>query len=248
MAAGSSRVAGAAAASSPLNYIGRSPDCHIRHETWAPWRYYINIQTKKISRQIIFSACKLANTSSNVLDDSRAWWVHRERHGHSTIPASTKWGPAIVFCTILLLCGDVQLNPGPRTLDICQAVVSGFPKPMHCAVLNGAGSRGNTPANTMSGRNIGQMLMTPVPSRSIPTNPTQAISCLKQQQMKLFQTVNQANVLWDVKTKLKGIFGGHLNIWSIVSKTEQLEHLLMGINYLCLTETWLTPKTHCPRI
>lgn len=63
--------------------------------------------------------------------------------------------------------------------------------------------------------------------------------------MKLFQTVNHANVLWDVKTKLKGIFGGHLNIRSIVSKTEQLEHLLTGsnIDYLCLTETWLTPKT-----
>ena len=43
--------------------------------------------------------------------------------------------------------------------------------------------------------NIGQMLITPVLSRSIQTNPTQATSFLKQQQMKLFQTVNHASVL-----------------------------------------------------
>lgn len=74
---------------------------------------------------------------------------------------------------------------------------------------------------------------------------TQATSFLKQQQMKLFQTFSHASVLWDAKTKPKGIFGGHLNIQSIISKTEQLEHLLTdsNIDYLCLTETWLTLNT-----
>ena len=95
---------------------------------------------------------------------------------------------------------------------------------------------------------IGQMLITPVPSRSIPTNPTQATLFLTQQRMKLFQTVNHASVLWDAKTKPKGIIGGHLNIQSIISKTEQLEHLLTdsNIDHLGLTETWLTP--HTPRL
>lgn len=58
----------------------------------------------------------------------------------------------------------------------------------------------------------------------------------------MFQTVNHAAVLWNPKTKPKAIFGGHLNIRSIVSKTEQLEYLLTysNLDYLCLTETWLT--------
>lgn len=68
---------------------------------------------------------------------------------------------------------------------------------------------------------------------------------VKQQQTKLFQTVNHASVLWNPNTKPKGIFGGHLNIRSIISKTEQLEHLLTdsNVDYLCLTETWLTSTT-----
>ena len=48
----------------------------------------------------------------------------------------------------------------------------------------------------------------------------------KQQATKMFQTVNHAIVLWDPKIKPKGIYGGHLNIRSVVSKTEQLEQLL----------------------
>lgn len=37
------------------------------------------------------------------------------------------------------------------------------------------------------------------------------------------------------------MFGGHLNIRSLISKSEQLEKLLVDSNldYLCLTETWL---------
>lgn len=74
---------------------------------------------------------------------------------------------------------------------------------------------------------------------------TTNLALIKQQRTKLFQTVNHANVLWNPKSKPKGIFGGHLNIRSVVSKTEQLEHLLTDSNldYLCLTETWLTPTT-----
>lgn len=67
----------------------------------------------------------------------------------------------------------------------------------------------------------------------------------KQQATKMFQTVNHAKVLWDPQVKPKGIFGGHLNIRSVLSKTEQLEQLLTNSNldYLCLSETWLTPTT-----
>ena len=110
-------------------------------------------------------------------------------------------------------------NPGPMPLDICQTANPDIVRPAKCAAFTGTGTRGNIP----------------------PTIPTQTTSTsLKQQQMKLFQTVNHASVLWDAKSKPKGIFGGHLNIRSIISKTEQLEHLLTdsNIDYLCLTKTW----------
>lgn len=67
----------------------------------------------------------------------------------------------------------------------------------------------------------------------------------KQTTFRLFQTVNHAKILWDPKVKPKGILGGHLNIKSVVSKTEQLEHLLTDsiLDFLCLSETWLKPST-----
>lgn len=67
----------------------------------------------------------------------------------------------------------------------------------------------------------------------------------KQQRYRLFQTVNHAKVLWDPEVKPKGVFGGHLNIRSAVSKSEQLEQLLThsNLDFLCLSETWLKPTT-----
>lgn len=64
----------------------------------------------------------------------------------------------------------------------------------------------------------------------------------KQQATKMFQIVNHAKVLWDPLIKPKGLFGGHLNIRSLVSKYEQIEQLLTNSNlhYLCLSETWLS--------
>lgn len=59
---------------------------------------------------------------------------------------------------------------------------------------------------------------------------------------KFFQTLNQARTVWDPRCKDKGLFGGHLNIRSMTTKCEQLEHLLVNCNtdFLGLTETWLT--------
>ena len=63
----------------------------------------------------------------------------------------------------------------------------------------------------------------------------------KQRQFRFCQTVNHAKVIWDSKTKPKGIVGGHLNIQSIISKQDQVQHLftVSNLDYLCLTETWL---------
>lgn len=53
-----------------------------------------------------------------------------------------------------------------------------------------------------------------------------SIATIKQQKTRIFQTVNHANILWNLKLRLKGIFGGCLNIRSLVSKMEQLEYFL----------------------
>lgn len=53
--------------------------------------------------------------------------------------------------------------------------------------------------------------------------------------------MNHAKVIWDSKSKPKGIFGGHLNIHSILSKREEVQHLLSesNLDFLALSETWL---------
>ena len=58
---------------------------------------------------------------------------------------------------------------------------------------------------------------------------------------KMFQTVNQAKIVWDPRCKPKGQFSGHLNFRSICNKHEQLEHLLLESNIDCLgiSESWL---------
>lgn len=47
--------------------------------------------------------------------------------------------------------------------------------------------------------------------------------------------------MWDPRAKPKGLLGGHLNVRSILSKSEQIQHLLLDSNldFLCLSETWL---------
>lgn len=63
----------------------------------------------------------------------------------------------------------------------------------------------------------------------------------RQSLCKIFQTANHAKVLLDPKVKPRGLFGGHLNIRSIVAKSEQLSHLLSNSNldFLGISETWL---------
>lgn len=58
---------------------------------------------------------------------------------------------------------------------------------------------------------------------------------------RYFQTVNRAKVIWDSKSKPKGIVGGHLNIWSAISKEDQVHQILTDCNqdFLALCETWL---------
>ena len=96
----------------------------------------------------------------------------------------------------------------------------------------------------------------PAPSSSVPAvrhsgrsgkpvtsslKPDVKLVILKQQQTKLLQTVNHARVLWDPTVKPKGIFGWHINVRSIISKTEQIEKSDSNLDYLGLSETWLTP-------
>lgn len=63
----------------------------------------------------------------------------------------------------------------------------------------------------------------------------------KNKKWEVFQTVNHSRTVWDPKAKPKGLLGGHLNIRSILSKSEQIQHLLLDSNldFLCLSETCL---------
>lgn len=63
----------------------------------------------------------------------------------------------------------------------------------------------------------------------------------KLRKLNFFKTVNNARVMWDPKTKPKGLLGGHLNIRSFIPKSDQIKHLLADSNldFLCLSETWL---------
>ncbi len=63
----------------------------------------------------------------------------------------------------------------------------------------------------------------------------------KLRKLNFFQTVNNARVLWDPRAKPKGLLGGHLNIHSIIPKSDQIKHLLAksNLDFLCLSETWL---------
>ncbi len=68
----------------------------------------------------------------------------------------------------------------------------------------------------------------------------------KNRRINFFKTLNHAKLIWDPQSKPKGLLGGHLNIRSIVSKSNQLEHLLShsNLDFLGLSETWL--NKHSP--
>lgn len=61
----------------------------------------------------------------------------------------------------------------------------------------------------------------------------------KLRKLKFFQTVNNSRVLWDPSAKPKGLLWGHLNIHSIISKSDQIKHLLAesNLDFMCLSET-----------
>lgn len=69
---------------------------------------------------------------------------------------------------------------------------------------------------------------------------------MKYRKWKVFQTVNNSRIIWDPRAKSRGLLGGHLNIQSIKSKSDQIQHLLTDSNldFLCLSETWL--HEHAP--
>ncbi len=52
---------------------------------------------------------------------------------------------------------------------------------------------------------------------------------LKNKKWGFFQTVNHLRTIWDSKVKPKGLLSGHLNIRSIISKSDQIHHLLLRL-------------------
>lgn len=186
---------------------------------------------------------------SHVLNDGRACSrseLRERRCSSRMVPANRTQGYCAFLCTVLLLCGDIHLNPGPwdyrDRVDSLQSAVPTVQAQLTSIQSSGVRKQGN-PLTNSALKFIPEKILTSV-THAKPAAIVNTAAVLKQQHIRLFQTANHASILWNPKTKPKGIFGGHLNIRSIVSKTEQIEHLLTDSNldYLCLTETWLTPS------
>lgn len=62
---------------------------------------------------------------------------------------------------------------------------------------------------------------------------------------KILRTLNHARLVWDHQLKPKGLLCGHINIRSMMSKREQIEHLLCdsNIDILGMSETWLSSSS-----
>ena len=61
---------------------------------------------------------------------------------------------------------------------------------------------------------------------------------IKLHKFNLFQTVNNAKVLWYPQAKPSGLMGGHLNICGFISKSDEIKHIIVDSNldFLCLVE------------
>lgn len=127
------------------------------------------------------------------------------------------------------------LAPEPRTSAAGGGLASELPPP---AAGSGLAPELRPQAAGLTGLATGLIKLPP-------PKPTTTKVSNRQSQTKLLQTVNHAKILWDPEAKPKGIFGGHINIRSLPSKTEQMEKLLYDSNldYLGLTETWLKKNT-----
>ncbi|KAK0138886.1 RNA-directed DNA polymerase from mobile element jockey [Merluccius polli] len=68
---------------------------------------------------------------------------------------------------------------------------------------------------------------------------------LKHRNWNIFNTVNNYRLVWDPRNKPSGLLGGHINIRSILSKCEQVQHLLQESNfdYLSMSESWLNENS-----
>lgn len=164
-----------------------------------------------------------------------------------------------VILVLILLSGDIHLNPGPTTFE-----------QMASTELEVGLSTGVTsPTPESHGAELRELLaqsQEPLDQRQAEKRSSPSLSCLcttdrnksgesprlmdpysgiepgmhlngsgcsavqKQKQYLFFQTVNHARVLWDVKCKPKGILGGHLNIRSLISKRDQISVLLLDSN------------------
>ncbi len=68
---------------------------------------------------------------------------------------------------------------------------------------------------------------------------------IKHRKWKVFKTVNNSRLIWDAHSKPKGLLGGHINIRSILSKCEQVQHLLQesNLDFLAISESWLNENS-----
>jgi len=166
-----------------------------------------------------------------------------------------------VLLLLLLLSGDVQLNPGP-VVTRSASQVSGAGRSSAATVTRAPEEVGfcgiPVPCIPITGVDASAVVFDKLasttavitgkcqPENSAPNDVGYINPAVKKHiAYQTFQTVNHAKVVWDPKRKPRGLLGAHLNIRSIISKTEQLTHLLANSNldFLCISETWLQHST-----
>lgn len=79
---------------------------------------------------------------------------------------------------------------------------------------------------TEGNADMGSLANTTNQIRKLTTNR----AVVKNRKWNVFRSVNNSKILWDPSIKPKGLFGGHLNVRSLMSKNEQIRHLLMDSN------------------
>lgn len=134
------------------------------------------------------------------------------------------WHGFNLLLILILLSGDVQLNPGPSTNLCMEGVGPSYERRGWRLRARGREARGRE-ARTEAGD--------PHDTGNV------AQSVRKEQEFWFFQTVNHARLIWEPWSKPKGILGAHLNIRSVqLPKPDQIQHLLIDSNPRLFSFVW----------
>ena len=188
---------------------------------------------------------------------------------HHSFPAPRKGGPASVFSEarhaspgalpvdLLLLSGDVEENPGPRTIWACELCTRNIhhsqtsircnhhtPHWIHlkCADITHTREYTNTYVCAIHKQTPNTINPTPLTTSQLPIAPRNQHTCTTRPQTQTHPTAPQDN-----ETTLRIL---QININGVTNKIHELENTARQhkIDIILIQETWLTNKHKTPKI